>query len=176
MLGWFAETTLVAAALAAVAALVGRARPIGPTARHILWLAVLVKLLTPPLVTWPWASALRDMAWPSVWHVAEAVEEPAAVEPAAVDIVADNDAPLMPDPRPAAIEAVEPVVLPAPADLTPVPFPSPARPAQSGMDGGRPGAGPARRVARRDRRAGRRTGVAHRAVPPPAPARRTGPG
>ena len=53
MLGWFAETTLVASALAAVVALAGRVRPIGPTARHILWLAVLVKLMTPPLVSWP---------------------------------------------------------------------------------------------------------------------------
>ncbi len=55
MLIWFAETTLVAAVLALVAAGVDRLRPIGPTARHLLWLAVLVKLMTPPLVPWPWA-------------------------------------------------------------------------------------------------------------------------
>ena len=34
MLGWFAETTLVASGLAVVAALASRFRPIGPTARH----------------------------------------------------------------------------------------------------------------------------------------------
>ncbi len=55
MLGWFAETTLVASGLAVVAALVSRLRPIGPTARHALWLVVLIKLMTPPLVSWPWA-------------------------------------------------------------------------------------------------------------------------
>jgi beta-lactamase regulating signal transducer with metallopeptidase domain len=54
MLRWFAETTLVAAALAAVAALAPRLRTLGPAARHALWLVVLVKLMTPPLVHWPW--------------------------------------------------------------------------------------------------------------------------
>src|SRR5690348_3476456 len=54
MLGWVAETTLVAAGLALVAALVGRLRPVGPTARHALWLIVLIKLMTPPFFSWPW--------------------------------------------------------------------------------------------------------------------------
>ena len=56
MLGWFAETTLVASGLAVVAVLASRLRPIGPTARHALWLVVLIKLMTPPLVCWPWAA------------------------------------------------------------------------------------------------------------------------
>ncbi len=59
MLIWFAETTLVAGLLAVVAAGAGRLRRIGPTARHLLWLAVLVKLLSPPLMSWPWA-----LRWP----------------------------------------------------------------------------------------------------------------
>ena len=63
MLGWFAETTLVASGLAAVAALVGRVRSIGPAARHALWLVVLIKLMTPPLVSWPWAVA----GWGADW-------------------------------------------------------------------------------------------------------------
>ena len=54
MLWWIAETTLVAAALAAVAALVPRLRPLGPATRHALWLVVLVKLMVPPLLSWPW--------------------------------------------------------------------------------------------------------------------------
>jgi beta-lactamase regulating signal transducer with metallopeptidase domain len=54
MLWWFAETTLVAAALAAVAALAPRLRPLGPATRHALWLVVLIKLMTPPLLSWPW--------------------------------------------------------------------------------------------------------------------------
>jgi beta-lactamase regulating signal transducer with metallopeptidase domain len=56
MLGWTVETTLVASGLAIVALLAGRVRTVGPAARHALWLAVLIKLVMPPLVAWPWAS------------------------------------------------------------------------------------------------------------------------
>ena len=55
MARWFAETTLVALALALVAHLVGRLRGPGPAIRHLLWLVVLAKLMTPPLVHWPWS-------------------------------------------------------------------------------------------------------------------------
>jgi beta-lactamase regulating signal transducer with metallopeptidase domain len=55
LISWFAETTLVASALAVVAMLLGRVRRIGPAVRHVLWLVVLVKLVTPPLVHWPWS-------------------------------------------------------------------------------------------------------------------------
>ena len=64
MLGWFVETTLVASGLAAVAVLGGRIRSIGPTARHVLWLVVLVKLMTPPLISWPWATDWASIYWP----------------------------------------------------------------------------------------------------------------
>jgi len=76
MLGWFAETTIVAAGLAMVVALVSRLRPVGPTVRHALWLVVLIKLMTPPLVSWPWAVPWRDLAWP--------ITTPAGVHTAAV--------------------------------------------------------------------------------------------
>ncbi|MGL4550875.1 MAG: M56 family metallopeptidase [Gemmataceae bacterium] len=51
-----AHNTLLAAALAAVAALVGYAAPRRPALAHALWLLVLLKLITPPLVglpVWP---------------------------------------------------------------------------------------------------------------------------
>jgi len=64
MLWWFAETTLVAAVLAVVAVLASRMRSVGPTVRHALWLVVLIKLMTPPLVSWPWAAYWRDLDWP----------------------------------------------------------------------------------------------------------------
>ncbi|WP_435018158.1 M56 family metallopeptidase [Tundrisphaera sp. TA3] len=54
MLWWFAQTTMVAAALAAVALLAGRWRRVGPEARHALWLLVLIKLMMPPFVGWSW--------------------------------------------------------------------------------------------------------------------------
>jgi beta-lactamase regulating signal transducer with metallopeptidase domain len=64
MVGWFAETTLVAAGLATVAALVSRLRRVGPAVRHILWLVVLIKLMTPALVSWPWAVTWRGLNEP----------------------------------------------------------------------------------------------------------------
>jgi beta-lactamase regulating signal transducer with metallopeptidase domain len=64
LLGWFAETTLVASALALVAHVVGRLGGPGPAVRHLLWLAVLIKLMTPPLVHWPWSRPLGPIAWP----------------------------------------------------------------------------------------------------------------
>ena len=64
MLEWIAETTLVAAGLAVVALLTGRLHSIGPTVRHLLWLVVLLKLLTPPVVSWPWATRSQTLDWP----------------------------------------------------------------------------------------------------------------
>ena len=55
MLAWIAETTIVAALLAGLAAALGRLsrRQLGPSARHALWLVVLLKFVTPPLVRLP---------------------------------------------------------------------------------------------------------------------------
>ena len=83
MMGWFVETTLVASGLAVVAAVASRLRPIGPTARHLLWLVVLVRLMTPPLVCWPWAVQWSDLNWPFISHSAVA----------AAPVVCADDAP-----------------------------------------------------------------------------------
>jgi beta-lactamase regulating signal transducer with metallopeptidase domain len=56
MLWWLAQNTMVAAILAGFVALVCvLARP-RPAVRHALWVLVLVKLLTPPLISWPWTA------------------------------------------------------------------------------------------------------------------------
>ena len=68
MLWWFAETALVAGLLAAFAALAGRSRRFGPEARHAFWLVVLVRLVLPPVVSWPWS--LPDPWAPSMAAVA----------------------------------------------------------------------------------------------------------
>jgi beta-lactamase regulating signal transducer with metallopeptidase domain len=65
MLEWFLETTIVTAVLAVVATLACRLRPSTPSIRHVLWLVVLIKLITPPLVAWPWARHFEDLAQPS---------------------------------------------------------------------------------------------------------------
>ncbi len=54
MICWFAETTLVAAILAGAAAVCGRSHTLNSTARHLLWLVVLIKLITPPVIQSPW--------------------------------------------------------------------------------------------------------------------------
>ena len=55
MFQWLIVHTVVTAAMALVVAASCRWRRLGPAVRHLLWLAVLVKLLTPPVVCWPWS-------------------------------------------------------------------------------------------------------------------------
>src|SRR5437879_4160554 len=56
MLWWLVQNTVVAAILAGLVALVsGVARP-RPAVCHALWLVVLMKLMAPPLIDWPWTA------------------------------------------------------------------------------------------------------------------------
>ena len=55
MAWWVLQNVAITAALAAAVAIVCRLTKIGPVTRHALWVMVLVKLVTPPLVVWPWA-------------------------------------------------------------------------------------------------------------------------
>lgn len=79
---WFAETTAVAGLLAILAAVAGRFRSLGPSARHALWLVVLIKMMTPPIIHAP--SPLRNWtefevetrAEPSSLVASEGVFEP----------------------------------------------------------------------------------------------------
>jgi beta-lactamase regulating signal transducer with metallopeptidase domain len=59
MFAWFAQTTLVALVLAILVILASRALRLGASARHILWLVVLIKLVTPPVLQWPWQVPVR---------------------------------------------------------------------------------------------------------------------
>ena len=62
MLWWLVQNTVVAAVLAGFVALAcGVARP-RPAVRHALWLVVLLKLMAPPLISWPWTA--WDVAQP----------------------------------------------------------------------------------------------------------------
>ncbi len=54
MFEWLIVHTVVTAALAGVVLTASRLFRLGPAARHLLWLVVLVKFLTPPVVYWPW--------------------------------------------------------------------------------------------------------------------------
>ena len=55
MAWWILQHLAITAALAAAVAAACRWTRLGPVARHALWLIVLVKFVTPPLLVWPWA-------------------------------------------------------------------------------------------------------------------------
>ncbi len=55
MAGWLLENGIVTAVLAALVWALCRWGRIGPVWRHALWMVVLLKLLMPPVVSWPWA-------------------------------------------------------------------------------------------------------------------------
>jgi len=55
MLWWLGQNLVTAAVLACVVAALCRLGRFRPAVSHALWLVVLLKLLTPPLVFWPWA-------------------------------------------------------------------------------------------------------------------------
>jgi beta-lactamase regulating signal transducer with metallopeptidase domain len=56
MAWWLFQNVVITAGLALAVAAVCRSGRIGPVGRHALWLVVLVKFVTPPLVVWPWAA------------------------------------------------------------------------------------------------------------------------
>ncbi len=55
MLWWMLQTSVVAAALAVVVAIVCRLGRLRPAVQHALWLVVLLKLASPNVVAWPWS-------------------------------------------------------------------------------------------------------------------------
>ena len=54
MAWWLFQNVVITTALAALVALVCRTTAISPVTRHALWVLVLVKFVTPPLIAWPW--------------------------------------------------------------------------------------------------------------------------
>lgn len=70
MLWWTIQNLIITSLLAGLVSLACRSGRIRPVGRHALWLVVLLKLLTPPLVAWPWAvrdplSAMSQRATPA---------------------------------------------------------------------------------------------------------------
>jgi beta-lactamase regulating signal transducer with metallopeptidase domain len=56
MAWWIFQNLAITTVLAAAVAVVSRVWRIGPVARHALWVLVLVKFVTPPVLVWPWAA------------------------------------------------------------------------------------------------------------------------
>src|SRR5262249_3092294 len=62
-----------------IVALICRLACLRPAVRHALWLIVLIKLMTPPLVHWPWPA-------PDVWRQVQAETSPTAAKPSGADL------------------------------------------------------------------------------------------
>ena len=153
MLWWFAQTTLVAGGLAALAAAACRSRRLGPEARHALWLVVLIKFAIPPVVAWPWPV-------PDAW--------PAPGDPGRSSEVPPPTRPVEPEPEPSPAPEPSPIAE-LPAGPAPGPDEPTAPPAPSGgsrrapiadFPSSHPGGGPPPAIPVSDRiRADRKSGI-----------------
>ena len=130
MIQWLILHTVESTALAVVVWLLcGGLRP-RPAVRHALWLVVLAKLLTPPLVRWPWAlpallpPAAVTVAPPPAALTAAPVEETPSLAPAPAPTVED-----VPDAKEEVVVRRLPVHVPAVETESPSPEPeeAPAR-------------------------------------------------
>jgi beta-lactamase regulating signal transducer with metallopeptidase domain len=63
MLWWTIQHSLVVAALAAVVAVFCRVGRLRPAVEHALWVVVLLKLLAPSPITWPWSVPDVSATW-----------------------------------------------------------------------------------------------------------------
>jgi len=53
---WLFQNLVVTTLLAGAVALVCRTMRVGPVVRHALWVIVLIKFITPPVLVWPWSA------------------------------------------------------------------------------------------------------------------------
>jgi len=100
MVWWLLQNALVATVLAGMVAIICRFAKPGPAVRHALWLVVLIKLIAPPIVYWPWAA---ESLWQPVshWFMADETSNakgnseprPAVVPPNPIPEIQDSDAP-----------------------------------------------------------------------------------
>src|SRR6266700_4699419 len=100
MAWWLVQNALVATVLAGMVALICRFAKPGPAVRHALWLVVLIKLMAPPIVYWPWTA---ESLWQPIgrWFMADEISNakghseprPAVVPPNPFPEIQDNDAP-----------------------------------------------------------------------------------
>jgi beta-lactamase regulating signal transducer with metallopeptidase domain len=66
MLEWLILHTVTLTLLTGLVLALGRLFRLAPATRHVLWLIVLIKLLTPPLLFWPWRVPAPFRSQPSL--------------------------------------------------------------------------------------------------------------
>lgn len=133
LLWWFGQNTLAALLMIPCVMLACRAFRDRPAVQHLLWLVILLKLVTPPVVVWPWSvDELRSMAWSQESKVQVATLErlpaipiPEVAEPRAMPmeptLVPSEFAPnLEPSPPPVFVPIVADVVAETPQPTTQV--------------------------------------------------------
>lgn len=101
-MAWWAFQNIVATAiLALVVTLICRVRWLSPVVRHALWVLVLIKFVTPPVMAWPWR-----------------VPDPFGIQTMTARSMADNStAPIAEPPAPNVTDqAIEPLANPRSAD------------------------------------------------------------
>jgi beta-lactamase regulating signal transducer with metallopeptidase domain len=101
VLWWLLENALVSAVLAAAVTLLCRPLRRRPAVRHALWVVVLVKMLTPPVVAWPWSvPILREtpdqagFAGASAGELESVQAGPDSLAPGALDFIPIDSATL----------------------------------------------------------------------------------
>jgi beta-lactamase regulating signal transducer with metallopeptidase domain len=108
MLWWLAQNAVLTVLLAGIVAIVCRVARPRPAVRHALWLVVLIKFLTPPLITWPGVS-FELVEHEEAQHAEPAAEPPVTYQllaPVSEDAIVTFSVPetaLVQDPEPAAV-------------------------------------------------------------------------
>jgi beta-lactamase regulating signal transducer with metallopeptidase domain len=87
---WLLQHTAGVLALMLVVALLCRGLRLGPAARHVLWLLVLLKMLMPPFIVWPWALSIL----PEETSISAAVSAPPSDEDITVSRKAEPPSPV----------------------------------------------------------------------------------
>ncbi len=78
---WFGQNTLAALLMIPCVVLACRLFRDRPAVQHLLWLVILLKFVTPPVVVWPWSvDELQRMAWPQL-SVQQGAHQGASLDP-----------------------------------------------------------------------------------------------
>ncbi len=92
VLWWLAQNTVTIGLAVVVVALLCRLTPNRPALHHLLWLIVMLKFLTPPVVVWPWSMETIADRWrqpddsPGAIAAAPASREPGTLPTIPADI------------------------------------------------------------------------------------------
>ena len=87
---WFGQNALTALLMFPCVMVACRLFCDRPAVQHLLWLVILLKFVTPPIVAWPLSVAeLRSLAWPQEANVEVASVEPLPELPRGVEFVAE---------------------------------------------------------------------------------------